>query len=546
MPDDITHHRFRVPREDRSLLAIPGLDAAPLLVEQNRNLFASSSCSLNGRRLTELRSAARCEALRLARAFTSSLLQADVPETVCHSLVVSGHQPELFHVGVWAKNFALAGVARQCRSVAVNLIIDNDTMNGTSLRIPAGTRDHLQAERVLFDTPRPSEPWEEAAIRDRSMFEKFGATVRDRLRSQWGFDPLIGSAWDAAVRQSAVSDRLCDSFTALRANLERAWGQQNLELPMSRLCGMESFLWFVAHLLLRLPELHAIYNESVIDYRRTHRLRNRMQPVPNLDRLDDGWLEAPFWVWNKGDSQRGRLFARRVGSVCELRDEKEVFASLPLADDGPLHAAVEVLSNLAPRGIRLRTRALTTTLFARVCLADLFLHGIGGAKYDEMTNRICERMFGLKAPEFLTVSATLLLPLGGPFGTTENQLHAINHKLRDLTYNPDRHIAAFPETAALINEKSALLTAAHALRESNQLRGKLSPAQHRRLSEIRGQLRFYTGTVRAVYEVERAKIQAQLSANTLIRNREYAFVLYPEEQVRQFLLPLAAKPASPS
>ena len=39
---------------------------------------------------------------------------------------------------------------------------------------------------------------------------------------------------------------------------------------------------------------------------------------------------------------------------------------------------------LPSRGIRLRTRALTTTLFARYVLGDLFVHGIGGAKYDEL------------------------------------------------------------------------------------------------------------------------------------------------------------------
>jgi hypothetical protein len=234
------------------------------------------------------------------------------------------------------------------------------------------------------------------------------------------------------------------------------------------------------------------------------------------------------------------LFSRRIGSVCELRDEKEVFARFPLTDNGSLNDAVDVLGELPARGIRLRTRALTTTLFARVCLADLFLHGIGGAKYDEMTDRLCERLFGLKAPDFLTVSATLHLPLGGPFGTTESELRDINHKIRDLTYNPDRHLGDFSEATTLIKEKAELLTAANTLRESKQLRGRLNPAQHRRLAEIRAKLQSYTGTVRARYETARAKIQSQLAANSLIRNREYAFVLYPEDLVRQFLTPLAA------
>lgn len=544
MADDITHMRFRVPRENNSLLAIPGLETVPRLIDENRKLFASSICALNGRSLAELRTLARREALELARSYTSSLLQKDLPESKSESLVVSGHQPELFHVGVWAKNFTLSGVARQCQSVAVNLIIDNDTLNGTALRIPAGSREHLRTDRVLFDTPRPTQPWEEAIIRDKQLFSSYGSVIRDRMYSNWGFEPLIGSAWEMAVRQRAVSERLCDALTALRANVERSWGQNNLELPMSRLCETESFLWFTAHLLMRLCELHAIYNESVGDYRRTHRLRSRTQPVPDLESAN-GWLEAPFWIWRRGDFQRGRLFARRMGSICELRSEGEIFARFPLTNIGSLDAAVAVLRELPARGFRLRTRALTTTLFARVFLADLFVHGIGGAKYDEMTDQLCERLFGLKAPDFLTVSATLHLPLGGPHETTEAQLRDINHKIRDLTYNPDRHLIAVPETSALVNEKFELLAAAKSLRESKQLRGRLDPSQHRRLAEIRAKLMAHTAAIRARYESSRATIQSQLSANAMIRNREYAFVLYPDNLVRDFLTPLSTMSLNP-
>ena len=519
-------------------MSIPELEATSRLVGENRNLFALSRCSLHGRSLNDLRAATRREAIAAARSYTASLIHADIPEFASNSCVVSGHQPELFHVGVWAKNFAISGVARRCQSVAINLVIDNDALNSTSLRIPAGTREHLSIDRVPFDTPRPTLPWEEAAVLDRDMYQRFGAVVRDRLRESWGIDPIVGTAWSVAVRQLAVSERLSDGLTAMRTSMERAWGLHNLELPMSRLCETEPFLWFFAHLIVRLPEFHEIYNDAVAEYRRDHRLRNRMQPVPDLESLD-GWLEAPFWIWRRGDSLRGRLFARRVGLVVELRDQKEVFARLPATDDSPLDAAVGLLGELPTRGLRLRTRALTTTLFARVCLADLFVHGIGGAKYDAMTDRLCERLFGMVAPSFLTVSATLYLPLGGAFAATEAQLCEINHRLRDLTYNPDRHLKDLPGVAALVAEKNELLASARALRELNQLRGRLTHEQHRRVTEIRAALQLRTEAVRTEYESSRATLRSQLSSNALVRNREYAFGLYPEEQLRQFLTPLS-------
>jgi hypothetical protein len=197
------------------------------------------------------------------------------------------------------------------------------------------------------------------------------------------------------------------------------------------------------------------------------------------------------------------------------------------------------LTELPAQGFRLRTRALTTTLFARVCLADLFVHGIGGAKYDAMTDRICERLFGLKAPSFLTVSATLYLPLGNPYDATETQLREINHRLRDLKYNPDRYLNDVVDAAAMISEKNGLLFEARKLRTSNRLRGRLTPEQHRRLTEIRLALQSQTESIRRDFESARSTVQSQLAANTLVRNREYSFVLYPEDRLRQFLTPLS-------
>ena len=539
MQENLNPHTYRVPREDRSLLSIPERQLASALVEENRASFEKSRLALHGRSLISLRSDLRRDAVRLARSYTSGLLQTDIPEPDPQSCVVSGHQPELFHVGVWSKNFTLSGVARRCQSTAINLVIDNDTLNTTTLRIPAGTRERLRIDRLLFDTPRPALPWEEAKVLDQDLFRMFGETISCQLSASWRFDPLIGDAWKASVNQLSVSTRLCDCLTAMRAQVERSWGLRNLELPMSQLCETEPFLWFVAHLLSRLPELHQTYNKAVAGYRREHRLRNRMQPVPDLERQGD-WLEVPFWIWQRGDIQRGRLCARQVGSICELRNQSEVGARIPLSSEGSLEGAVRQLKDFPARGLRLRTRALTTTLFARLFLADLFVHGIGGAKYDAMTDQICERLFGMKAPSFLTVSATLYLPLGDPFNVTERELREINHKLRDLTYNPDRHLTQVPETSTLIAEKNTLLASATALRQSNEIRGRLTPDQHRRLTEIRLALQKQANVVRSGYESTRAEIRAQLSANAYVRDREYAFALHPENQLRQFLTPLSA------
>ncbi len=69
---------------------------------------------------------------------------------------------------------------------------------------------------------------------------------------------------------------------------------------------------------------------------------------------------------------------------------------------------------LEARGIKVRSRALTTTLYARLFLADLFVHGIGGGKYDELTDELIQGFFECEPPIYLVFSATRWLPLPRP------------------------------------------------------------------------------------------------------------------------------------
>src|SRR5207302_8957992 len=89
------------------------------------------------------------------------------------SLLMAGHQPELFHPGVWVKNFALNGLARVVGATPVNLIVDNDTAKATSLRLPAlaDSRDswpHIVS--LSYDHWTGEVPYEECRVRDEELF----------------------------------------------------------------------------------------------------------------------------------------------------------------------------------------------------------------------------------------------------------------------------------------------------------------------------------------------------------------------------------------
>ena len=100
-----------------------------------------------------------------------------------------------------------------------------------------------------------------------------------------------------------------------------------------------------------------------------------------------------------------------------LTDRQDINARLSLTDQGDAGRAVEQLAELARRGVKIRSRALVTTLWARLVLGDLFIHGIGGGNYDLVTDRIIERFFHRKPPGFMILSATLHLPITVPSPT---------------------------------------------------------------------------------------------------------------------------------
>ncbi len=534
-------HRFVLPRSDGSWLTDPVPADWPALVSSNATLLSHLSFDCQGRSLADLRSQTQRHVRQLALRYTSELLDSDVTVPETSRWIVTGHQPELFHAGVWVKNFAVDRLAQSTESIGLNLLVDNDTHAGTGINVPVGTRAAPRLETVLYDGPRPICPWEELPLADRAAFESFPRRVKERLEP-WGVTPVLSEFWPAALRYAARTPepRLSDCLAALRVAAERRWGVRNLELPMSRLDVVPGFLWFAANLLAHLPRFQELHNRIVLAYRQRHRLRSRTHPVPDLA-TDGDWREAPFWVWRAGDPQRDRLFVKQSGAEILLRDRRDVFLCLPLTPERSACCAVEQLATLPARGIRLRSRALTTTLFARLFLADLFVHGIGGAKYDEMTDALIAGFYQASPPPYAVISATLHLPLGGREEDTRLRLGENSQALWALEHNPEKFLAQLSVTEQqLVQEKLRLIqelrTASGpdaqaptgAARDANRRR-------YQRLHEITGHLQPSVSPAREQLAARRAEMLSELRAQRILTSREFAWALFPSEKLRGFL-----------
>ena len=174
------------------------------------------------------------------------------------------------------------------------------------------------------------------------------------------------------------------------------------------------------------------------------------------------------------------------------------------------------------QGLKIRA---ATTMFARLFLADLFIHGIGGRHLDGLNDRIIRR-FGTSGHHATCRSATLLLPLPR-FADAAKQAHVLARRLRDLQYQPERFVKSTAEIDELLTSKKAWIardgaTHAERLRRFEEIRAinaRLQPQVALELERTRAAL------AQRLHEVECDAVAAR---------RDYAFCLYPEAMLREF------------
>jgi hypothetical protein len=193
------------------------------------------------------------------------------------------------------------------------------------------------------------------------------------------------------------------------------------------------------------------------------------------------------------------------------------------------------LADLAERGVKIRTRALATTLFARLCLSDLFLHGIGGAKYDQVTDAIALRFFGFALPDFATVSATLRLPIDHE-RIDATQQSTLRQALRDLEFHPERF--ALRDGLVAGDKLSAVAElAARKRRWVETVKTEQNARQrHAEIAAANDAIYPHVAHLRTQIERQLEVLDRRMRAGAILESREYAFCLFPREPLQRLLL----------
>ena len=312
MTHEIEYRRLRAPQEDGGTLVDPPRTVVGDLVHHNQAILERFDIQAD-----ETRRALVAAALNYTRQYRDcDAIAAESP------VFIAGHQPQLFHPGVWYKNFVLGKLAGEHGGVAVNLVIDSDAMRSASIRVPTGIVTNPRLETIPFDQAGGETPYEEHAILDRQLFESFGSRVRESIE-KISPNAMICEFWPKVIERSRHQNNLGLAISQARHIVEGEWGSTTLELPQSRLCELSGFRRFAIQLLSDATRLRSVYNEAAAEYRRVNHIRSKAHPVPDLAAYD-GWTETPFWIWTLDQPRRRRLFAQTVDGEVRLTDRESL------------------------------------------------------------------------------------------------------------------------------------------------------------------------------------------------------------------------------
>lgn len=271
------------------------------------------------------------------------------------------HQPYFFNPGVSLKFLFLENLPLKNKKI---IFLDTDRVN-IKVNIPSSesfiyTLEFINSEKVLYDYPAPKQDnflgffssLEEAL----NNIPQYSKTI---LNNVLVFkDILLGE------RQKLFKEILAESFL-------KFYGIKRDYCFLSDVIKLEEFENFFGKIYKEDTLFRKIFNDILDDYKKEFKFRYKNFPFPKLK--DD---ELPFWIVKNGI--RMRCFKKDL-NLSNFKD----FTIFP--------------------------RASTLTIFLRLYELDFFIHGIGGANYEWVGDRIIEKFFKKTPPLYAVVSGTFLI-----------------------------------------------------------------------------------------------------------------------------------------
>jgi hypothetical protein len=402
------------------------------------------------------------------------------------TLILTGHQPAIFHPGLTFKYQVTAQWAQERGAQAVAIMLDTDAGSAGSFQMPQAAQREGQADGSKLEAivgiqsssfAHAAELYGGSRLRNESELREQIARCVTSLR-QCGLELAAQT-----FAQNADHYRRLANHPAMVANtiVRHVAGITKglVELPMSTLCQfpeMQEVWKFLADDAIR---LHQRYNQRLDAWREDRNIRNPANPFPNLRREGDRF-EMPLWFYDPATQSRSTVWARQHQNVIQLMVDQQ---TMSIWDTSRSHESWPTDVRLVPRG------ALVSLIF-RVLASDLFVHGRGGEIYDQFTDELIRDYVGIEPPRFVVASATRYL-----FPKRRQQLLQLDQlaeQKRELTYHPEKYLTddKFSESTrkqlqSLCDEKQRLVTRLQSKRQA----GESAADEGRRLQQIQGELK---------------------------------------------------------
>jgi hypothetical protein len=342
--------------------------------------------------------------------------------------ILTGHQVEFYHAGVWAKALFADRLARRVDGVAFDLLVDHDTLETPGFSVPTRNNGHWSRETICWTT-------------GSALPVEFLNSPNRNLRRDWmekilNRSAVLSDALNFEFDQLNKSDlpNFADWMSHARRQLEMKLKVEIWHVPCSNMCNGAAWAGFVLWWVLHAYTWVQAYNEVLGEYRKVNGINNPGRPMPDLA-VNEKYLELPFWIYSQGSPKERLILERTSGRL--LCGDKTVETASLLGSAELIEAAHELRDRLMQTGLVVRPRALTLTMYVRLFVADLFVHGIGGALYDRITDQFLQKVLGVETA-YSCVSAGWLLPLEDYGGETWDAadaavLYGLKHH---LMHNP--------------------------------------------------------------------------------------------------------------
>jgi hypothetical protein len=481
---------FVVPTRPNERLLVPSLGELVPVASANRERLDAAGVSIGGTPLGELRA-------RLRR-WVLELCKCDADDG--RPLIATGHQPSLPHPGVLYKQDVLNRVGRE--AVGINIVVESDTLETLSVKVPARRGNAVTIARIaMARTPRRM-VLAHAPKPDRRPFEAQLSEVR-RTAARLNCDEIL-DALDrfAAIHREEYPEH--ESLAAMLTAYRRRYFPTPLvhEVPLTNLCRTDEFRAFAAALIQDAAAFLATHNSALNAHRRARRIRTRVNPFPDL-RRDGARIEVPLWHLDD-EGLRSPVYVETEGKTTRLLAYRTAVGEFRTRDE---------LDELLPT-VQLRPKALTLTMFIRLCVADLFIHGVSGGNYDQATDAIIRDSLGLEPPAYGVASLTARLPLDFDDGL-DTRVRELAYRVRRMTWNPDEFV---PDSNALRLEKRRVLAEAGS---------RLTRDEHQQIESVRQRLLGTIAEERQATEEALAQARRALEDQQRLGARDFPYFLYP-------------------